>query len=288
MTSRTVTAVLAAPKEQVFDYLSKIENLPSWASEFARELKYEDGKAKIVNGLGEFYFVIEADAETGVIDMYAGPTEDELGLFPTRVVGLPGGTSAFSFTMFQAQGMPDELFESQYQSLLREIENIRQGVRRVISTARVDRDDLGFLLAKATQRWNELLAERFAAQGYGEVRPSYGSVLLPLYEEDGLRMSELAARARLSKQTMTRLIARLERDRLVERRADPSDGRAALIYLTKRARRFEPVAAVVLAELDRLVKRRLSSARVAVLKDALRELMDVDAERSLPPASMLY
>ena len=35
--------------------------------------------------------------------------------------------------------------------------------------ARVDRDDLGFLLAKATQRWNELLAERFAARGYSEV-----------------------------------------------------------------------------------------------------------------------
>ena len=125
MISRTVTAVLAAPKEQVFDYLSKIENLPAWASEFARELKYEDGKAKVVNGLGEFYFAIEADAKTGVIDMYAGPTEDELGLFPTRVVGLPGDTSAFSFTMFQAPGMPDELFESQYQSLLREFDNIR-------------------------------------------------------------------------------------------------------------------------------------------------------------------
>jgi DNA-binding MarR family transcriptional regulator len=142
--------------------------------------------------------------------------------------------------------------------------------------ARVDRDDLGFLLAKATQRWNELLAERFAAHGYGDVRPSYGSVLLPLYEEDGLRMGELAARARLSKQTMTQLIERLERDRLVERRADPGDGRARLIYLTERARRFEPVAAAVLAELDRFVKQRLGTGQVAVHKDALRELMDLD------------
>ena len=125
MTSRTVTTVLSAPKEDVFDYLSQIENLPAWASEFARELKYEDGKAKVVNGLGEFYVLIEADRKTGVIDMYAGPTEHELGLFPTRVVGLPDGTSVFSFTMFQAPGMADELFESQYQSLLREFENIR-------------------------------------------------------------------------------------------------------------------------------------------------------------------
>lgn len=125
METRTATTILAAPKEEVFAYLSRIENLPAWATEFARELRYEDGKATIVNGLGEFRFAIQADPETGVIDMYAGPSEDELGLFPTRVVGLPGGATAFTFTMFQAPGMPDELFESQYRSLLRELENVR-------------------------------------------------------------------------------------------------------------------------------------------------------------------
>ena len=125
MQTRTATTILSAPKTQVFDYLSRIENLPAWATEFARELRYEDGKPKVVNGLGEFYFAIDADPATGVIDMYAGPAEDELGLFPTRVVGLPGGASAFTFTMFQAPGMSDELFEAQYRSLLRELENLR-------------------------------------------------------------------------------------------------------------------------------------------------------------------
>jgi hypothetical protein len=126
MQTRTVTTVLAAPKDEVFGYLSEIENLPKWATEFARELKYEDGKAKVVNGLGEFYFTIDADPDTGVIDMYAGPSLDELALFPTRVVELTGGATAYSFTMFQPPEMPDELFESQYSSLLKEFENIRR------------------------------------------------------------------------------------------------------------------------------------------------------------------
>lgn len=125
MQHRTVTAVLNASKDEVFDYLAEIENLPEWASEFARELKFVDGKAKVVNGLGEFFFRIEADRKSGVIDMLAGESEERLGLFPTRVVGLPSGQSAYTFTMFQAPGMPDELFESQYQSLLRELENIK-------------------------------------------------------------------------------------------------------------------------------------------------------------------
>jgi DNA-binding MarR family transcriptional regulator len=138
------------------------------------------------------------------------------------------------------------------------------------------RDDLGFLLAKATQRWNELLAERFAAAGYGEVRPSYGSVLLPLFEEDGLRMGELARRARLSKQTMTELVRRLERDGLVERRADPDDGRASLIYLTTRSRAFAPVAAHALADVHALVGQRLSARRIEELEAALRELLSLN------------
>src|SRR5262245_7686587 len=125
MINRTVTAVLDAPKELVFDYLSKVENLPEWATDFARELKFENGKAKVVNALGEFFFSIDADARTGVIDMYAGPSEDELALFPTRVVSLGEKRSAYTFTMFKAPETPDELFESQYESLRREFDNIR-------------------------------------------------------------------------------------------------------------------------------------------------------------------
>ena len=125
MINRTVTAVLDAPKDAVFEYLADIDNLPEWATEFARELYYEDGHTKVVNGLGEFYFRIDADRKTGVIDMYAGPTTEELAVFPTRVVGLPDGRSAYSFTMFKAPGMPDELFESQHESLRREFDNIR-------------------------------------------------------------------------------------------------------------------------------------------------------------------
>lgn len=143
------------------------------------------------------------------------------------------------------------------------------------AVAALGRDDLGFLLAKATQRWNELLAERFAAAGYADVRPSYGSVLLPLYEQDGLRMGELARRARLSKQTMTTMIRRLEGDGLVERRPDPQDARASLIFLTPRSRRFEPVAAATLRGLDTLARRRLSAQGVAALKEALRELVEL-------------
>ena len=137
------------------------------------------------------------------------------------------------------------------------------------------RENLGFLLAKASQRWNELLFERFVAAGYPDVRPSYGSILLPLFEEDGLRMGELAARARLSKQTMTTMVRLLERDGLVERRADPSDGRATRVFLTERARSFRPVAEATLAELDKLVVRVLTARGREEVRAALRVLTEL-------------
>lgn len=126
MKTATVTTVLQASQQEVFDYLADIEHLPEWATEFARELRHDRDGYKVVNGLGESHFEIKADPATGVIDMYAGPSRDELAVFPTRAVALPDGTTAYSFTMFQSPGMPDELFDAQYASLRREFANIER------------------------------------------------------------------------------------------------------------------------------------------------------------------
>ena len=126
MRTATVTTVLSAPQATVFDYVADIENLPEWATEFARELRREGEDYKVINGLGEFYFAIEAEPATGVIDMFAGPTKDRMAVFPTRAVALADGRTAYSFTMFQAPGTPDELFEAQHASLRREFANIER------------------------------------------------------------------------------------------------------------------------------------------------------------------
>ena len=126
MKHHTVTAAFQAPREELFAYLADIERLPEWATEFARELKRVNGRHKVVNGLGEFFFELHADAGTGVIDMLAGPEPENLLCFPTRVVATPAGGSAFTFTMFQAPGQPDQQFESQHASLLREFKNLER------------------------------------------------------------------------------------------------------------------------------------------------------------------
>jgi MarR family transcriptional regulator, transcriptional regulator for hemolysin len=138
------------------------------------------------------------------------------------------------------------------------------------------RENLGFLLAKASQRWNELLQEAFARAGYPEVRASYGSVLLPLFEEDGLRMGEVASRARLSKQTMTTLVRLAERDGLVERLEDEHDRRATRVQLTTKGRRFKPVAERVLAELGKRAEDALGVRSLSATERALAKLANLE------------
>jgi DNA-binding MarR family transcriptional regulator len=135
--------------------------------------------------------------------------------------------------------------------------------------------NLGFLLAKASARWNELLTQAFAERGFAEVRPSYGSLLVPLFEEDGQRMGALAASARLPKQTMTTLVRQMERDDLVVRERDPEDARAWRIRLTPRAHQFRPVAEEVLADLDARVAEHLTRSTTASVRRALRGVMDL-------------
>jgi DNA-binding MarR family transcriptional regulator len=134
-------------------------------------------------------------------------------------------------------------------------------------------DNVGFLLAKAGQRWNELLYEKFCAAGFSDVRPAYGSILMPLFAEDGLQMGELGRRAQLSKQTMTTLIEMMENRGLIVRKRDPQDARAFRIYLTRRSRRFKDVAKKVLHEMDRMTKLHLRREHIVQLKASLRALM---------------
>ena len=140
---------------------------------------------------------------------------------------------------------------------------------------RTDSENVGFLLAKASQRFNELLVERFAARGFAEVRASYGSVLVPLFDRDGRRLGELAAASRLSKQAMTGLVKQCEADGLVERERDRVDGRAFNVRLTARGREFRTVAEAILADLDAELVRAMGTRNRDALVRALKGVIDL-------------
>lgn len=81
----------------------------------------------------------------------------------------------------------------------------------------------------------EELSRRLEADGYDGVNPAYHAFFENV-DPDGTRLTELAARADMTHQSMSELIAALERRGWAERRPDPSDGRARLVCLTTEGR----------------------------------------------------
>ncbi len=120
MKNRTVSITVAAPRDDVFQFLRKVENLPQWATEFCTAVEKRNGYWFAHTSQGEVRFEIAADADTGVLDMWVGPAPDQMSLFPVRVLSL-GEETFVSFTFFQPPEMPDELYEMQYCSLLVEM-----------------------------------------------------------------------------------------------------------------------------------------------------------------------
>ncbi|GJM14854.1 MAG: hypothetical protein DHS20C13_01810 [Thermodesulfobacteriota bacterium] len=128
MNTKTLAVSLNAPKDKVFSYISDIENLPKWATNFCKELKKEGSDYKITSCDGEIYFRFDADKNTGVLDMKAGPEKGQMEAWPARVVGFYDDTSVFIVTAVQFPEVPDDVFDMQVNSTYEEFENIRQAV----------------------------------------------------------------------------------------------------------------------------------------------------------------
>ena len=96
-------------------------------------------------------------------------------------------------------------------------------------------------------------------------------------DPDGTRLSVLAERAQVAKQTATALVDHLERAGYVERVPDPSDGRARLVRLTRRGMEVIPLARAEERLIEQEWARHLGPRRMRQLRDALvllREITD--------------
>ena len=97
-----------------------------------------------------------------------------------------------------------------------------------------------FALAKVCRAHRAYVGELLSAHG---LHVGQDMVLVELWQDDGLRGSELADRLGVEPPTVTKMLRRLEACGLVELRADPQDARSLRVYLTAQGRALEgPVA----------------------------------------------
>jgi DNA-binding MarR family transcriptional regulator len=132
-------------------------------------------------------------------------------------------------------------------------------------------ENLAILLREPFRIGSERLHERLAQAGHAEIRPPHGNVFQFL-DDSGTRVSVLAERAQVTKQSMAELVAHLERHAYVERVPDPDDGRAKLVRATARGSEVYAIARQFVGEIEQQWTERLGKAKMRQLRELLREL----------------
>ena len=121
----------------------------------------------------------------------------------------------------------------------------------------------------------ELTAE-LRVRGYDDITPAHIYVF-QTPGPDGMRPTELAQRALLTKQAMNHLLTGLEARGYLERIAAPGDGRARVLRLTPKGRDVTTVIQERSAAIERRWEEELGSERLDEVRDALDRLDEIAA-----------
>ena len=95
-----------------------------------------------------------------------------------------------------------------------------------------------------------------------------------MWERDGQKLIELAGQIGLEASSMTGLIDRMERAKLVKRQADPADRRVWRIQLTEKGKGIQPKITEVFAEAHARLTRGIPLGELAVVRKALGRFIE--------------
>lgn len=142
---------------------------------------------------------------------------------------------------------------------------------------RVEVPNLGRLLLTAFRSVVDELINRLAEAGYTDLRSAHSRVFENL-PDAGARVSDLAERAQMTHQSMSELVLHLERRGYLERRPDPTDGRAKIVVLTARGQELSHCAAACMEAIEDNWARRLGAQRMRDLRASLEEAVPTTPE----------
>ena len=127
------------------------------------------------------------------------------------------------------------------------------------------------LLSFGFADFSDELYRRMTAAGYGDLRPGHGCVFGNI-DPEGSRLTDMAERARMTKQSVGEVTTDLERRGYVERCPDPNDGRVKIIRLTDRGCEAQRTGLQLIDEIEREWGERYGETDIAALRVALEAI----------------
>ena len=132
-------------------------------------------------------------------------------------------------------------------------------------------DHIGWLLWSANQDWNLEFVERMQAAGHGWFTAGR-STLMGHIAPKGTKQGLLVDRLGISKQAVQQLVDGLEEEGILERVADPDDGRGRVVRLTDRGRAAMKDANRIKLEIEAGYRAGMGDADFARLSELLGKL----------------
>ena len=117
--------------------------------------------------------------------------------------------------------------------------------------------------------------------GITDVRPTHGCVFRFIHG-DGMRLTELASLAGLTKQSVGEIVDDLEGLGYLERYPDPTDKRAKLIRLTKKGLDAQRIGFSLFVKLEEDWAKAFGVDRIAALRSLLEEVALAKAPTAVP------
>jgi DNA-binding MarR family transcriptional regulator len=150
-------------------------------------------------------------------------------------------------------------------------------LRPVPGSSRDEHPNVGILLRVPFQDVVRRVSTHLAEAGFDDLRPAHTAVFQHI-DANGSRLTDLAERAQITKQSMGYLVDYLEQHGYLERHPDPSDRRASLICLTERGWAQIHAALATIATIEEEWTRKLGPQQMRQLRRLL-SLLSRDVPR---------
>ena len=115
-----------------------------------------------------------------------------------------------------------------------------------------------------------------AETGATDMRPAHGNAMEMLAIQDGLRLTDIAARAGMAPQSMGELVDDLVSKGYLERHEDPTDRRAKRIYLTDKGHATTAASKVALRQVEEEISEILGAQQYRQMRRNLAAITQLD------------
>lgn len=132
-------------------------------------------------------------------------------------------------------------------------------------------NSIGYLVGRTSRSIIKRLSKKFVAAGF-DITYEQWSILVHLFNHDGLSQQELSLMAVKDKASITRLVNALEKKNVVLRINDQLDKRSRLIYLTNKAKEFKKALIAVVEEMTREAQAGIAPEEMDACKATLNKI----------------